>query len=120
MLKPPPSSMDFLQAGLRAASLRQAVIANNIANLDTPGFRRQTVDFEKALSKAIASGDVSSVLASEAQIVQPKSTPVDPTGNDVNLDMEVAELLKNSNAYKTYLRMTAKVYRQMELATQVE
>ena len=48
--------IEYLQAGLRAASMRQAVIANNVANLDTPGYRRRVIEFEKRLAVARDSG----------------------------------------------------------------
>ena len=50
---------DYLQAALKGASLRQAVIANNIANLNTPGYRRRAVAFEKSLAEEGMSEDLS-------------------------------------------------------------
>lgn len=42
-------SMRILERSLDAASLRQKVIANNIANVDTPNFKRSEVRFEEFL-----------------------------------------------------------------------
>ena len=53
-------------------------------------------------------------------IVPTMNTPVDARGNDVSLDVEVGELVKNAAMTKTYLRLLNKVYRQMELAIQGE
>ncbi len=50
--------MDFTSAGidtlgklLEVASLRHQVIANNVANVNTPGFRQQLVHFEEAFAR---------------------------------------------------------------------
>ena len=51
-------------------------------------------------------------------ILQPRNTPVDSQGNDVNLEMEVGEMIKNNAMYKTYMRLLAGVYRKMESAIQ--
>jgi len=42
--------IDFLEAGIRTESLRQKAIASNIANLETPGYRRLGVKFEELLA----------------------------------------------------------------------
>ncbi len=112
------SITEYLQAGLRAASMRQTVIANNIANSDTPGYRRQEVRFETLLSEAMASGGEVKLADLRPMIVQPQTTPVNKTGTDVDMEMELGELIKNASTYKVYLKLLAKVYRQNELAMQ--
>ena len=106
----------YLEAGLRAANLRQTVIANNISNMATPGFRRGTVPFEKIFAEAAAAGkpiDHQTVLD---HIVQPRTGALNKFGSDVEIDTEVGELVKNSMLYKTYVRLLNRMYRQMELA----
>lgn len=106
----------YLEAGLRASSLRQAVIANNIANMGTPGFRRSTLPFEKAFADALTAGKPIDHRAVLESIVQPHTGALNEFGNDVQLDTEVGELVKNSMLYKTYVRLLNRMYRQMELA----
>ena len=88
-------TIEYIEASLRASNLRQSVIANNIANLDTPGFRRGDVDFQKDLAKAISRGETD-VDALQGRIYTPQSTPTDANGNDVDLDGEIGELIKNT------------------------
>ncbi|MCD6304051.1 MAG: flagellar biosynthesis protein FlgB [Planctomycetes bacterium] len=109
------SLVEYLEAGLRAADLRERVIGNNIANLQTPGYRRRDVKFEEVLARALAAGGADP-LAVKPEIVQPGDTPVDATGNDVDLNVEVGELVKNDMKAKVLLRTLAKLYDQMELA----
>lgn len=109
------SPLDYLQAGLRATSLRQTVIANNIANINTPGYRRSEVQFEALLAETIKSGQID-LEHLQPQVYQPRTDPVDANGNDVSLDVEVGELVKNSGMYKAYFKLLSKLVSQMELA----
>ena len=45
------SNFDYLSRGLEAANLRHEVISNNIANVNTPHFKRSAVNFEDLLAK---------------------------------------------------------------------
>ncbi len=111
-----PNIINYLEAGLRATSLRRAVLANNLANTETPGYRRHDVQFEEQLAQAIKSSSPADLDELKPRIIQPMNTPVGPNGNDVNLHTEIGELIKNDGTYKTYLRILAKTYRQMEIA----
>ncbi len=115
-----PNTISGLQSALRASALQGKVIANNIANLNTPGFRRSELDFQRALSMAMASPRALEPAELARAIIQPRSTPVDAKGNDVSLDKEVGEMIKNSAAYKTYMRILRKLYSQMEFAIKGE
>ena len=108
--------IDFLEAGIRTESLRQKAIASNIANLETPGYRRIGVKFEALLSKALDSSGAADLSEIEAQIHQLNTTPVKSNGNDVNLEVEVGEMVKNTLRHKVYIRALSKKYRQMEMA----
>lgn len=117
------SIVNVLEAGLRGSLLRQKVIANNLANLNTPGFRRQAVRFEETLARLLETpgGPRPEELAElQGEVFHPRNTPVDRNGNDVDLDTEIGELLQNTSRHKAYLRLLNKVYRQMELAMQIE
>jgi len=108
--------IEFLEAGIRAESLRRRAIANNIANLQTPRYRRVAVRFEKLLAKKMKSPGSAGAENVEAQLYRPDDTPVKSNGNNVNLETEVGILIKNSLRQKTYFRVLRKKYRQMELA----
>jgi flagellar basal-body rod protein FlgB len=110
--------IEYLETALRASSLRSKVIANNIANIGTEGFRRSTVDFEQLLGEAMGSrrpgdlADVSPVLQ------QPMTTAVNEYGSDVDLDAEFGEMVKNTVKEKTYMRLLIRTYRQADQAMQ--
>ena len=78
-------TMSVLHSAMSGLSQRSRVTADNIANLQTPGFLAGRTDFESALKSSIAS--------SEAPVVGGGSIvrSLDPTrldGNNVNLDAE--------------------------------
>jgi len=106
----------YLEAAMRASSLRARVIANNIANIQTPGYRRRVVEFERLLAEAMESSNRHGLEDLKAQIRQPMTNPVDANNNDVVLEQEIGELLKNSARYRIYSRLLARAYRQMEMA----
>ncbi len=110
------SILDYLEAGIKAEGLRQKAIANNIANLETPGYRRIDVRFEELLAKALDSPGSVELSEVEAEIYQPKETLVKANGNDVNLEVEVGEMVKNTLRHKAYIRALNKKYKQIELA----
>lgn len=114
------SIVDIIEAGISAESLRQRAIANNVANLDTPGYRRVDVRFKELFAKALASSGGFDLGDIEGEIYQPKNTPVKSNGNDVSLEIEVGEMVKNTLRHKALIRVLQKKYQQMELAISVK
>jgi len=105
-----------LGAALKGTSLRAKAIASNIANIHTPGYQRQVVEFEKLLAKALESDG--SLRAGEflPEITKPGNTPIGEFGNDVVLETEIGDLIKNSAMHKVYVKLLSKTYQQMEMA----
>jgi flagellar basal-body rod protein FlgB len=74
-----------LTTALSAVSRSQRVSADNISNLETPGYKASRVSFEDSLRDAVASGDP----ASATTAVNTTTDPADSNGNNVNLDNEM-------------------------------
>jgi flagellar basal-body rod protein FlgB len=113
---------DLLVAGAKAEGLRHKTIADNIANLETPGYRRVDVDFEAQLLRALDRSkrvSLDDLQGLDEEIVEPEDTPVKQNGNDVSLDREIGNMVKNSLRHKTYMRLLAKKYAQMDRAIDV-
>ena len=89
-----------LNSALDGLSLRQRVIADNIANVDTPGFRATSVDFETSLRSAIESGGRDEV---SAQLL-PTDTPVGANGNNVDLRKETLAATQTQFQYQLMTR----------------
>ena len=110
------NTIDVLEAGIKAEGLRQKAISNNIANLETPGYRRIDVKFEELLAKCLESGDATDLSKIVPQIYQPEQTPVKSNGNDVSYEAEVGRMIKNTIRHKAFIRLLNKKYKQLELA----
>ena len=96
-----PDGVDAaLHAALDGIAMRQRVIADNIANVDTPGFRATSVDFEASLQAAIASGDPAAVQISTT----PTDTPVGANGNNVDLRKETLAAVQSQFQYQMMTR----------------
>ncbi|MCE5187433.1 MAG: flagellar basal body protein [Planctomycetaceae bacterium] len=106
--------INLLEAGLRAEGLRQQTIANNVANINTEGFRRSDIKFEQALQKAMGQDGSFDLEKVEVETFQPLNTSINEYGSDVNLDSEVGELVKNSIRHRTYMLVLKKKYTQMD------
>jgi flagellar basal-body rod protein FlgB len=111
--------VDIINAGLKAETLRQKAIANNIANLGTPGYRRIDVKFEELLARCLRSSGEFDLSEVEAHIYQPKETPVKSNGNDVSFEAEIGRMIKNTLRHKAYIRLLSKKYGQIDLAINV-
>lgn len=72
-----------LTTALRGLSQRQRAIADNIANVNTPGYLAKRVSFEESLATSVARGTGTADIA-----VQQSLEPTRSNGNNVNLDTE--------------------------------
>ena len=91
---------------MSACNLRQRVLADNVANESTPGFKRRVVQFEQMLGKALddaSSGRQAINWASLTPRIETDLTPPSGTdGNNVNLELENTALRENRLMYEAY------------------
>jgi flagellar basal-body rod protein FlgB len=91
-----------LERAISGASLRQSVLANNLANAETPGFQRMDVDFHDALSSAMDSADSATIEATTFSPTQDAQT-MRADGNGIDIDTESAAMAKNGLEYEALL-----------------
>lgn len=109
--------LTVLEKGLTASSLRQKVLADNVANVDTPGFKRSDVNFEVALNAALgksgpnlalkttASRHIPNGLVENQSIVQTdNSTSIRNDSNNVDIDREMSNVAENGLYYNALTR----------------
>ena len=92
---------------LSAATLRHDVIAQNVANVNTPGFQTLEVSFEDALQEAMAAGREGNAEAVLPQVILGAGGMERADGNNVDVDLEIARLQKNSLYFKVYTQLLA-------------
>lgn len=86
----------LLSEMIRAASLRHQVLARNIANIDTPGYRPMEVDFSETLRLASETGEGSATVV-RAVVTTDRSVGAGRyDGNAVDLDRQMAKMAENA------------------------
>ena len=114
-------ALDVMQRGMGAANLRQEVISHNIANVNTPNFKKSNVVFEDLLAKELAlddTGRMKLVRTNDRHMPIPMNNRVKPEielddsttmrydNNNVDIDVEMASLAKNSLYFNALARQT--------------
>jgi len=92
-----------LESAARGASMRQQALTNNLANINTPGYQRQDVDFHSALQAAKAAREDPTTIA-----FTPSTDPtrvVRADGSGLDIDQEGASLAENSLEYQAIVQV---------------
>ena len=110
-------SMDVMQRSLSASWHRNAVIRNNIANIETPGFKSSSLEFESILASAVRGNTglktamthpghrnfrgTDDILSVQPRINQTRGLSMRLDGNNVDIESENVALAQNSLFYNT-------------------
>lgn len=101
------NSKDKLLVNLMSASTqRYRVLTNNLTNQNTPGYVRQTVDFEDLLAQELEE-QRPDLLSVTPQVKNDVVTPGSPDGNNVNPELELNGLMQNRLQYELYSTLLA-------------
>ena len=123
-----------LKNGLDASWLRNEVILNNIANVDTPNYKRSVVSFEDEFKRALKSSEETpsvglrktrrghrdigkhSIEDVKASIREDTFTQTRMDGSNVDMDVETTELARNYIYYQTVQNRLNSEYSQLNMA----
>jgi len=122
--------MDVLQKGLSASWTRNAVIRNNIANVETPGFKSSVVEFESLFARAVqgrgfvgarthsghrefGSGNIDNI---RPMVFQSRDLSMRADGNNVDIESENVRLAQNSLYYNTLMEKLNSEIRRLRMA----
>ncbi|HEW92848.1 MAG TPA: flagellar basal body rod protein FlgB [Thermotogaceae bacterium] len=105
-----------IPAAMDAAMLREEVIAHNIANVETPGYKRKDVVFEDELRKILERNDLKLKVVNEKHFsnfptsISPKiitqgNTSITNDKNNVDIDYEMNLLVQNTLRYQVLSRL---------------
>ena len=98
---------------LNATAMRQRVLAQNIANVNTPGYHRQDVAFEEHLAGKL---DGSTPIAIAPQVFELEGLEERADGNNVDIDKEIGALNRNAMMYQTRVQVLSSRLAQMQHA----
>jgi len=103
-------SLSLAASGMEAQAMRLRHVSENIANADTPGFRRKTVSFAEAMELGtVSAGPVRLDKSELARIYDPGHPLADDTGHyhgsNVDLVIEIADAREAQRSYEANLKM---------------
>lgn len=107
-------NVDLMSKAMDASWKRNEVISNNIANVNTPGFKKSSVEFESILQNVLNHSSLpgwqthhrhlpigtSSIQEVRYEVKQHQSYSTRRDGNNVDIDVESAERVKNELLYQ--------------------
>lgn len=126
-------TVDILHRTMDVSLLRRDVLANNIANADTPNFKRTEVNFETRLKQALESENVKPTPAKytherhipffrpiDYRTVTPRRvldylTTSDNNGNNVDMEQEMMSALHNQLHYNIMVDAVSNQFRQINI-----
>lgn len=112
----------ILEKSISASALRHKVISNNIANVNTPGFKKSDVVFEDILQQKLSATNSLPMAQTHSRHLGPRSQGLSPAvqlaanhtfrtdGNNVDIDAEMANVAKNSIYYDALAQQLSRYY----------
>ncbi|ANC76855.1 flagellar basal body rod protein FlgB [Fictibacillus phosphorivorans] len=105
------SVMKNLEMALDGSALKQKTISNNLANVDTPGYKAKETVFNQEFKKSLHAYrtdqrhfSFGTESSSSFSVREKTNTVMNHNGNNVDVDKEMAELAKNQLYYQTLVQ----------------
>jgi flagellar basal-body rod protein FlgB len=118
----------ILERALNASALRNRVISNNVANVNTPGFKRGEVQFEEVLAQTMDNNKLPLAVTNSRHLAggagmnmapvisNPAGTTMRLDGNNVDIDTEMADVAKNSIYYNAVAQELSRYFTNLKSA----
>ena len=100
-------TMQGMEYALNSLSLRQQVLANNIANAQTPGYTAQDVSFQDQLARILDGGQSVVTPTETGSVVDSPDVSARSDGNTVGVESEMGKLSETSVLYDALTQLTA-------------
>ncbi|SHE61471.1 flagellar basal-body rod protein FlgB [Marinitoga hydrogenitolerans DSM 16785] len=112
-------TMNIIPKALDAIEARQKIYSHNIANYNTPGYKRKDISFEEELRKALGNSNeiklktnnskhlknIPSINEVKYDIIEDKSRSTREDGNNVDIDIEMVKMMENTLQYNALTRL---------------
>ncbi|HME33130.1 MAG TPA: flagellar basal body rod protein FlgB [Terriglobales bacterium] len=105
--------MHTLSRALDLTSQRQSLVSQNVANIDTPGYKARDIDFRQELQRALGEdeGPQAATLVREVPGLIER-----PDGNNVSLDRESLLMAQNQLAFQVDVQLLRAEFNRLQLA----
>ena len=117
--------INVLDKAADASWIRNEAIANNIANVDTPGYKRQDVNFEEQLRRAMKNSRYTSIDERVANVDLDRLNPITYRdhatlsyrldGNNVDIDTEQVELASEQIKYQALTQSITAEFQRLQV-----
>lgn len=128
------TNLPAMNKTLDAAMLRARVIANNIANVNTPGYQRVEVKFEKYLADALDRSKLKGVTTNSrhlsvgkpridevnAEVYKPRDPTLASGVNNVDIDEEMSKLAENQIIFQYGIKFEKGIFNKINAAIQAK
>ena len=102
-----------LSRALDLTSLRQRLVSENIANIDTPGYQTRDIDFAGELRRSMELGDSEGETATVRTL---RGIEQRPDGNNVSMDRESLLMAQNQLQFQTGVAVLRSEFSRLQLA----
>jgi flagellar basal-body rod protein FlgB len=119
-------TFNIVKTSLKLRAYRHTLLASNIANVDTPGYRRKDIPFEKVMQAYLSNKDIPLKATNPKHIrdgrgsikklAEAYETNTLGTPNNVSLEQEITELTENQVLYEATLQALAKEIERLKEA----
>ncbi len=115
-------SLSLLNKSLDGLWKRQEVISDNIANYETPGYKRKYVSFEESLKTAVESGSTTKnqanqkIMDANIKVGQTNDETMRTDGNNVDIEEETIEMARTTLNYLYSQRMLNDYFSRLRCA----
>jgi flagellar basal-body rod protein FlgB len=124
------TNINSLNYALKVASTKNEIISENIANVDTPGFKAKKIDFDEVMQNYYSNRKNLPLYTTDSNHIPAKDSELgiysfarfqnNPSlrndGNDVNLDYEMSEMASNSVMYSMFSQITSMEFMKLKSA----
>lgn len=107
-----PSHYALLRKSLDALATRHQVISQNMANLNTPGYRTLDAELDANLLRDIGNGE-SELVNLEPRITEEIGLTSRIDGNNVDIDREIGKLNRNTLLFQTYSQLLTNQFQML-------
>lgn len=120
-------NIDLLSKAMGGSWLKNQAIANNIANVNTPGYKREVVNFEEVLRNQMNMGNMTKMEKTNSAHLDPynnytptiekvQDTSYRKDENNVNIDVEMSEYSKNAIHFEYLSRQVTNQFTRIRAA----
>lgn len=105
--------VNSLAKALDLTSARQRVVSQNIANIDTPGYRTRDIDFRAELQRAMSADENVGSVPHEREVTNLIERP---DGNNVSIDRESLLMAQNQLQFQVEVQLLRSEFGRLQLA----